>query len=64
MNVGMFEIVPEAPYTLLIWGILFFCLAVLIGFFCLFVCFGGFGFLIFQITDLILSFIHSTVDFL
>ena len=50
-NVGMFEVVPEAAYTILIF---------LDSFFFLF-CVVGFCFFLFQIIDLILSFIPYTV---
>ena len=53
-NVGTFEIVPEAPYTSLVFldSFFFFLFDWLV-----------FWFFMFQIIDLILSFIHSTVVF-
>ena len=54
-NVGLLEVVPEAPYTFLILKKIVFpsCCSVFF-----------FSFLMFQIIDLNLCFIHSTVDYL
>ena len=52
-NVGMLEVIPEAPYTILILRVFFFLFL-----------FGCFFFLIFQITVLIFGFTYSAVDFL
>ena len=51
-NVGTLEVVPEAPHTILIFFIFFFCCSDWL-FFC---------FLIFQITNLILGFFYYTAD--
>ena len=52
VNVGVLEVVPHVADTILGFFGLFFLLGVLIGCFC---------FPMFQIIDLILGFIHSTV---
>ena len=61
MNVGPLEVAPEAVYTTLICLILFPSCSDWLGFFCLFVFYFCFCLLMFQIIDLILGFICSTV---